>query len=117
MKQKRHMDQSILPNKLKIVLKSQKGSKDMYNILNHNNQIGLRCEEKWDQLLNKNYSWKAIHSQMKYSTKNSKLQWLQYRIIHRILGTNQFLHKIGIKESDKCDFCGEETETIEHLFW
>ena len=29
------------------------------------------------------------------TTKSSKLQWFQYRIIHRILGTNSLLYKIN----------------------
>ena len=51
------------------------------------------------------------------TTKSSKLQWFQYRIIHRIIGTNEFLFKIKVKQSDKCSFCNEETESLEHIFW
>jgi hypothetical protein len=49
-------------------------------------------------------------------TKSSKLQWFQYIIIHRILGTNSLLYKINQKPNDKCSFCLEEVETIEHIF-
>ena len=31
--------------------------------------------------------------------------------------TNDFLYKIGIKQSDSCTFCGEATENLVHLFW
>ena len=51
------------------------------------------------------------------TTKSSKVQWFQYRIIHRILGTNEFLFKIRQKDNDKCIFCKEFTETIQHIFW
>ena len=40
----------------------------------------------------------------------------QFRILHRILATNKKLSLYGIKDSDKCDFCGLEPETILHLF-
>ena len=49
--------------------------------------------------------------------KNTKLCWFQYRIIHRILGTNTFLYKIKVKDCNLCTFCKEEPETIEHLLW
>ena len=50
-------------------------------------------------------------------TNNTKLQWLQYRINHRILATNSFLFKIKVVENPYCTFCHEELETIEHLLW
>ena len=58
-----------------------------------------------------------MHNMFFDFTKSSKLHWFQYRIIHRILGTNKFLFKIKIKQSDKCTFCNEVTEEIEHIFW
>jgi hypothetical protein len=51
------------------------------------------------------------------TTKSSKLQWFQYRIIHRILGTNSLLYEINQKPNDKCSFCLEEVEKIERIFW
>jgi hypothetical protein len=45
-----------------------------------------------------------------------RLRWFQYRIIHRIIGTNSFLCKIGIIDSPLCTFCKESSETILHLF-
>lgn len=50
------------------------------------------------------------------TTKQSKLQWLQFQILHRIIPTNDFLHKIKVKESPACSFCKSANETIEHLF-
>jgi phage terminase large subunit len=38
----------LIPNIIKMYMKSQKGSKDMYNILN-SNLIKLKCEEKWTE--------------------------------------------------------------------
>ena len=89
----------------------------MYNVLFEKSRTKLRCEEKWSLTLNKNFDWKTVHYMSFYSTKSSKLHWFQYRIIHRILGTNKFLFKIKIKQSDKCTFCSEVTEDIEHIFW
>ena len=107
----------IMPNNIRIFFLSRKGSKDMYNVLFEKSSTKLRCEEKWSLTLNKNFDWKTVHNMSFYSTKSSKLHWFQYRIIHRILGTNKFLFKIKIKQSDKCTFCSEVTEDIEHIFW
>jgi hypothetical protein len=97
-------------------MKSQKGSKDMYHILN-SNSIKLKCEEKWTEALNVILHWKEIYRLPFITAKSSKLRWFQYRIIHRILGTNSLLYEINQKPNDKCSFCLEEVETIEHIFW
>ena len=53
-----------------------------------------------------------------FITKDSYIhvQWFQNRIIHRILGINNFLYKIKYIVSSDCTFCTNEHETIEHLF-
>ena len=38
-------------------------------------------------------------------------------MLHRILGTNSLLCKMGLKNDNKCSFCSREKETIKHLFW
>ena len=43
-------------------------------------------------------------------------KWFQYRIICRLIGTNQYLKNINIKESPLCGICNQERETIVHLF-
>jgi len=45
------------------------------------------------------------------------LRWFQLRILHNILATNNFLYKIKILNSEKCTFCNNFRETIDHLFW
>jgi hypothetical protein len=97
-------------------MKSQKGSKYMYHILN-SNSIELNCEEKWTEALNVILNWKEIYSLPFITTKSSKLQWFQYRIIHIILGTNSLLYKINKKPNDKCSFCLEEVETTEQTYF
>ena len=46
-----------------------------------------------------------------------KLQYFQYRLLHRIIGVNAFLHKIKISNSPLCSFCEVDPETIDHIFW
>ena len=41
----------------------------------------------------------------------------QYKLIHRILITNSFLYKYGLKETELCTFCTETKESLVHIFW
>ena len=40
----------------------------------------------------------------------------QYKLIHRILITNSFLYKYGLKETELCTFCTETKESLVHIF-
>ena len=96
-------------------------------MLNSEKKFAL-CATKKINILTLVLSEKKILNQTKFhnppfklngrslTTKSSKLQWFQYRIIHRILGTNSLLYKINQKPNDKCSFCLKEVETIEHIF-
>ncbi|KAH3850204.1 hypothetical protein DPMN_092611 [Dreissena polymorpha] len=70
----------------------------------------------------KNKSNKIFYTlQIKKPTENSKTRnkWqrnFQYKYIHRIIATNKYLFKCKLSNSNRCDFCGENIETIEHLF-
>ena len=67
--------------------------------------------------LQQDIDWAEIYHIPFKVTQDTKLQWLQYRISHRILTTNKFLAKIKLVNSSLCTFCNFEDETIEHLFW
>ena len=41
----------------------------------------------------------------------------QYQILTRSIPTNRFLSKCKLAESDKCFYCKECVETVEHFFW
>ena len=48
--------------------------------------------------------------------KEIKLQELQWKILHNIFPTNILLKRMGISQSEKCDYCGEN-DLIEHYFY
>ena len=48
-------------------------------------------------------------------TQYTKYQSFQYKIIHRIIPSNHWLHKLKIKESAICTFCQRE-DTLMHFF-
>ena len=49
-------------------------------------------------------------------TKETKLQIMQWKIIHQIFPSNILLKKMKIKDSENCDFCGE-IDTPLHFFF
>ena len=49
-------------------------------------------------------------------TRVTKLQWLQFKTLPRILPTNYYLQKLKFMKSPNCSFCGKNPETIDHLF-
>ena len=62
-------------------------------------------------------SWESSFNQLKTSTNDKKLIWLQFRILHFILTTNKSVSKYKVGQDSKCSFCGAHDETIIHLFW
>ena len=46
---------------------------------------------------------------------DSRSREFQFKVLHRYLATNKFLHKIGLVPSSLCTFCEREGESIEHL--
>jgi hypothetical protein len=77
-------------------------------------------QKKWEEILALGLDetkWREIFKLPFIVTQNTKLQWLQYRINQRILGTNKFLYKIKVKDDAFCTFCQEDEETIDHIFW
>ena len=73
---------------------------------------------KWNKILYiDELRWRKVFRMPFVVTNNTKLQWLQYRINHRILATNNFLFKIKITDSPLCVFCKTENESIEHILW
>ena len=107
----------IIPKFISTLLKQNKGSQNIYNILNKNKETPSG-KIKWNQLYNINEeSWEYIFQAPFQISQCTKLRWFQVTINHRVLATNKFLYQINIKDSSKCTFCGAFEETISHLFW
>ena len=45
------------------------------------------------------------------------LRSFQYKLLHRIIYFNDKLLLFNIANTNKCDFCNDETDSIEHRFW
>ena len=106
------------PQIIKVIFCSKTGCRPIYDVLNLND-FHLKSQNKWITELNHqdNFGWKFVFDLPFYLTKDSKLQWFQFKIVHRIIGTNHLLSKMGLKENDYYSFCNQSPETIVHLFW
>ena len=80
---------------------------------NSQTEWGLDC----NLLNNDSFDWKPTYLMAKRSTKSTKFKEFQFKLLHRRLPTNTFLHRIGTKENESCTFCHESQETLIHLFW
>ena len=105
---------------MKVINSSKKGCRYIYDIMVKLNTCTSPCSSrKWTNSLNLNpdFNWKYTYKFPFIVTKDPKLQWFQFKINHRIIGTNHLLNKMGIKQDNICTFCQNEVETIEHLFY
>ena len=106
----------MLPTNISVFLRSAKGSKDLYNILNQNNYTPT-SKEKWQEIYDiEEETWKDIYSAPFKQTCSTKLQWFQVSIIHRLLPTKNYLYNIKAVDSPNCNFWYQE-ETITHMLW
>ena len=108
----------LLPQHLKILYKSSKGSRDMYNIINKQN-FEPKMKKKWDKDFNiiiDKITWRNIFKACFKVVTNSPLIWLQYRLLNRILGVRKYLCILKIENNETCRLCSNNIETLIHLF-
>ena len=114
------INKPVYPNQVKILCKSNKGSQDFYKSLNHKDlSVGTTPLLYWNTTFNLTdterigrHVFQICHK----TVKDNELIWLQIRVLYRILGTNEHLLKINKHENGKCNLCGDQPESILHLF-
>ena len=62
-------------------------------------------------------NWKKIVLILYKTTLYTKLREFQFKILNKILYTNDLLYKVGKIKSSLCDFCQSDFETTEHLLF
>ena len=79
----------------------------------------IKSLPKWEHSVRRNFDnlhWSNIFTLPKRVTLDSQLRVFQYKIIHRVLPTNDLLHKYQIRDNPYCDLCENIIENIEHTF-
>lgn len=116
-----HNSLPTIPFNLQILFKSKKGNFDFTKVLNKNdNRNTITAIIKWHEKLNfalNSKTWQLIFK-LNFTTINDNyFIYFNYRIFHRILGTNYLMHKMKISENELCRLCTEEPESLSHLFF
>ena len=60
---------------------------------------------------------KSVYSLSFRTTLESKLREFQFKILNRIVFTNEKLFRFGMADSPSCAFCQTEVESVEHLLF
>ena len=98
------------------ILNSKSLSNEIYNLFKLKDVVNIDS-------INSLIKWKSevgeinlenVFENISLTTNDFKLRNFQYKLLDRILPTNVFLIKIGIKESDQCNFCNNATDSIFH---
>ena len=108
----------FIPHHISMLLNCKQVCKNIYNMIN-THKVECKYKVKWnkDLTLNiDNLTWKNVFRQIFFNVQDNCLIWLQYRLIHRILGTKDILCKMSIEDSNTCRICQCEPETLMHLF-
>lgn len=98
--------------------KTKSASKLIYPLLIQNISVPPRACAKWNATFSfSEENWSVIYKIPFIALSETKIQYFQFRFLHRVLGTNRLLSLMNTNNSSLCTFCKIETETIEHLFW
>lgn len=101
------------------ILNDARGVKLFYNTYVSAIAYSVKSIQKWSRDLHINNDekwWLKQYQNGMTCSKDTKLLWFQFRLCHRIIGTNSFLFNIGVSPSPACSFCGESPESILHVF-
>ena len=61
--------------------------------------------------------WPICFDIVKRACRDPYIRNFQYKLLHQIIPTNIFLHKIHLKDTKLCSFCKHQDETMGHLFF
>ena len=111
-------DQPCLPKQIASLFGQSQCSKRFYKLLNKT-CTDMSFKNAWTNKLNINIdedTWQTAFKIYFKLIQDNNLIWFQYRILHRILGTQKLLSKIGKTSTPKCLLCKSHPESIIHLF-
>lgn len=79
----------------------------------------IKSQNKYNVMFTEmnDHLWKVAYMIPHHVMHDNKIKEMQFKILHRIIGTNKFLYKINRVPSPTCTFCNLYMENIEHLFY
>ena len=99
---------------------TEKGIKNVIkaNVLVSMNDNECKAKQKFTTSLHvKEEEWNTIYCNPFENIVDNRIIEMQYKILHRIIGTKSLLYKMGKAPNMSCEFCDMYIETIEHLFF
>ena len=112
----KNIQENIFDKICSSLVSEKKVPKHVYSILR--NQASVEVENKWTDWLDvvDEVEWNDIHNANFKCTIETQLRSFYFKLFHKAICTNQFLHRIGRTDSPNCYFCNNSPETILHLF-
>ena len=93
-------------------------SKHIYRSFLANEQTTPTAKEKLSvKYHHLTIDWKRVYLLSFRTTLETKLREFQFKILNRIVFTNEKRFRFDMAESDKCAFCQTEVKSIEHLLF
>lgn len=80
----------------------------------------VSSQAKWHALFpvqeeDRQEHWSIIYKLPYRTTRETKLQAFQFRLLHRIIPCNKYLSNIRILQDDSCPNCGDQ-DNLQHFF-
>ena len=106
----------FIPPLYHVLIKHEKCCKHVYNFLS-SKQISPTGIIRWNNKFNLHIVPEDVFKICFKITEDTKIQWFQFRLLHRILPVGQYLKKIGATNNELCSFCDHSVESLEHVFF
>jgi hypothetical protein len=97
------------------LIKATKGSKTFYNVFIGEPPKPKPCSN-WEKIIQSEIDWLKIFASTK-KIPECKLKWFQMKIYYRILVTNSMLCSMKVVDTNVCNFCKIEKDTVFHYLW
>lgn len=111
-----YSDYEIKVYKQDLVDTSTIGAKALYTLITEGTDTVPTAYLRWQEdreetTMSNQEEWRDTCSNPFRATRETKLQSLHYKIIHRIFPCGSFLHRVRIRDSEWCAFC-DATDSI-----
>ena len=91
-------------------------SKLIYQITTKELTTNPYIHRHWEQLFKDNdINWKNIYLNL-HSITDNRIKQFKFKIIHKILPTNELLHIWKIKDNPCCNHCDQYIDNYKHFF-
>ena len=99
---------------------TQKGCSGTYKkLMDWDYNIIQDVKQKWEEVLNEDIPYLIVENAFKYVTKikeSAYYKYLQFKMLHSRTIINEKLYIMKISESNICEMCMIEVETIKHAY-